>query len=116
MGEAMSSAVLGQGEMKSTALGVLRGLSPFASRKATIAACERLRNSQDRTGIGIIGSDIANGRCSTANTAVPAEFAGKLAAERFIGNAGRNSPYPSYRVRAAWRKKPSMQIAFPLLL
>ena len=34
-----------------------------------------------------IDIDVANDPCSTANTAVPAEFAGLLAVERFIGNA-----------------------------
>jgi hypothetical protein len=40
--------------------------------------------------VHFLASDIANGWPWTANTAVPAEFAGRLAAERFIGNAGRN--------------------------
>jgi hypothetical protein len=39
----------------------------------------------------IIDSDAANDPNSTANTAVPAEFAGVLAAEEFIGSAGPNS-------------------------
>jgi hypothetical protein len=37
-----------------------------------------------------IDSDVANDPDSTANTAVPAEFAGVLAADRFIGSAGLN--------------------------
>ena len=37
-----------------------------------------------------IDTDIANDPCSTANMAVPAEFAGQWVAERFIGKAGRN--------------------------
>jgi hypothetical protein len=40
--------------------------------------------------VRFIASDIANGWHLTANTAVPAEFAGTLAAERFLGNVGRN--------------------------
>jgi len=38
----------------------------------------------------VIDTDIANDPCSTANMAVPAEFAGQWAAERFIGKVGRN--------------------------
>jgi hypothetical protein len=41
-----------------------------------------------------IDSDVANDPNSTANTAVPAEFAGVLAAERFIGSAGLNNALP----------------------
>ncbi|MBN2580475.1 MAG: hypothetical protein JXB10_15935, partial [Pirellulales bacterium] len=40
-----------------------------------------------------IDADAAHDRSSTANTAVPAEFAGLLAAERFIGNAGLNKVF-----------------------
>ncbi|MBN2579679.1 MAG: hypothetical protein JXB10_11875 [Pirellulales bacterium] len=40
--------------------------------------------------MAVIDADAANDRGSTANTAVPAEFAGFLAVERFIGNAGLN--------------------------
>jgi hypothetical protein len=39
----------------------------------------------------IIDSDIAHGRYSAANTAVPAGFAGKLAASRLIGYVELNS-------------------------
>ncbi len=41
---------------------------------------------------GIIDADVANDPDSTANTAVPAEFAGFSAVERFIGYLGRNRP------------------------
>ncbi len=44
-------------------------------------------------------SDIANGWYSTANTAVPAEFAGIGAVERFTGNVGRNRHQAQYRGR-----------------
>ncbi len=36
-------------------------------------------------------TDVANDPWLTANTAVPAEFAGRLAAERFIGDVGHNN-------------------------
>jgi hypothetical protein len=39
---------------------------------------------------GLIDSDVVNDPDFTANTAVPAEFAGSLAGERFIGHLGRN--------------------------
>jgi hypothetical protein len=38
-----------------------------------------------------IDADIANGLNSTANTSVPAEFAGFPAVERFISNVGLNN-------------------------
>ncbi len=38
----------------------------------------------------IIDADIVNDSCSTANAAVPAEFAGLPAAKRFVGNVGCN--------------------------
>ena len=38
----------------------------------------------------IIDSDVVNDPYSAANTAVPAEFASRLAVERIICNAGRN--------------------------
>jgi len=41
----------------------------------------------------VIDVDVANDPCSAANAAVPAEFAGQLAVERFIGNVGRNRVY-----------------------
>jgi len=37
-----------------------------------------------------IDTDVANDPCSAANAAVPAGFAGSLAAEGFIGKAGHN--------------------------
>jgi hypothetical protein len=40
-----------------------------------------------------IDSDAVNDPNSTANTAVPAEFAGFFTAERFIGNLGHNSAF-----------------------
>jgi len=41
-------------------------------------------------GSAIIDTDIVNDSCSTANTAVPAKFAGLPAAKRFVGNVGCN--------------------------
>ncbi len=40
--------------------------------------------------IHILMFDVANDPYSAANTAVPAEFASRLAVERFICNAGHN--------------------------
>jgi hypothetical protein len=57
----------------------------------------------------IIDSDVVNDRFSTANTAVPAEFAGFLAVERFINNLGRNrkrvrlTGLPAYRADRGYR-------------
>ena len=42
-------------------------------------------------GLLSIDSDVANDPYSAANTAVPAEFASRLAVERFICNVGRNN-------------------------
>jgi hypothetical protein len=57
--------------------------------------------------IWLIDTDVANDPCSTANTAVPAEFAGCLVAQRFIGNAGHNKPTWNANIRSYCTKSAS---------
>jgi hypothetical protein len=114
MGIRMSSQSVGDGAMRSyliVALMVLvimanvwwlcsRGQGAFIDVLQSNATADRpfccqsgLPTNSRSVSVGCciaIDSDVANGRDSTAHTAVPAEFAAVLAAGTFIGNPGRN--------------------------
>jgi hypothetical protein len=49
------------------------------------------RNKGSSYSLAPIDADVVNDPCSVANAVVPAGFADSLAADRFIGNVGRNS-------------------------